>query len=378
MDKNRLLLYLTVFLIMGLSNAVIPVLPEIAASGEGSAGVLASGLLFSGYFIGALVMMMPFGLLSDRYDGTRLIVFAILLTLVSGIVLLVSENLVVLVLARLAEGIACGAFFPVAYAMLSEYEERSRYIGEFNFLLNAGLALGVALAGYLAHWYVKGGIFIFTLMAIPFLITGVMILKQGNSNYERGQKVRAKDPDELPGLRTIAGHFTNARYSRIWIISFLLFGISGVLTAFYPDYSQDILSKTALGLSIAAMYVSAMIANIAVGRMNLHYNQMIRAGVAIAATGTLISIAYPLSGFALIGAGSGTGMVGLPLAVANMKIQRGLAMGIFNTCTYAGIGMMPILAGVFLGILGFEVIFAACAIVLLLSLLAKDRLKSES
>ena len=39
--------------------------------------------------------------------------------------------------------------------------------------------------------------------------------------------------------------------------------------------------------------------------------------------------------------------------------------------------MMPILAGVFLGILGFEAIFAACAIVLLLSLLAKDRLKSE-
>jgi MFS family permease len=377
MDKNRLLLYFTVFLIMGLSNAVIPVLPEIAASGEGGAGVLASGLLFSGYFIGALVMMMPFGLLSDRYDGTRLIVFSILLTLVSGIVLLVSENLVVLVLARLAEGIACGAFFPVAYAMLSEYKERSRYIGEFNFLLNAGLALGVALAGYLAHWYIKGGIFIFTLMAIPFLMIGVMILKQGNRNYERDQKVRVKEP-ETPGVRTIAGHFTNAKYSRIWLISFLLFGISGVLIAFYPDYSQDILSKTELGLSIAAMYVSAMIANIAVGRMNLHYNQMIRAGVAIAATGTLISIAYPLPGFALIGAGSGTGMVGLPLAVANMKIQRGLAMGIFNTCIYAGIGLMPVFAGVFLGILGFEAIFAACAIVLLLSLLARDRLKSES
>ncbi|MDG6251564.1 MAG: MFS transporter, partial [Methanocalculus sp.] len=84
MDKNRLLIYFTVFLIMGLSNAVIPVLPEIAASGERSAGVLASSLLFSGYFIGALVMMLPFGLLSDRYDGLRLVVFSILMTLVSG------------------------------------------------------------------------------------------------------------------------------------------------------------------------------------------------------------------------------------------------------------------------------------------------------
>ena len=377
MDKNRLLLYFTVFLIMGLSNAVIPVLPEIAASGEGSTGVLASGLLFSGYFIGALVMMLPFGLLSDRYDGLRLIVFSILLTLVSGVVLLVSENLFVLVLARLAEGVACGAFFPVAYAMLSGYAEKRRYIGEFNFLLNAGLALGVALAGYLAQWHIKGGIFIFTALAILLLIAGAMILKQDNRSHETSPKMRVKEPD-IPGVRIIAGHFTNAKYSRIWIITFLLFGISGVVIAFYPDYSQEILSKTELGISIAAMYVSAMIANIAAGRLDLNYRQMIRAGIAIAATGTLLTIVHPLSGFALIGAGSGTGMVGLPLAVTNMRIQRGLAMGIFNTCIYAGIGLMPVFAGVFLGILGFEAIFAACAIILLLSLLIKDRLKSES
>jgi predicted MFS family arabinose efflux permease len=292
-------------------------------------------------------------------------------------VLLVSENLLVLVLARLAEGVACGAFFPVAYARLSEYEEKSRYIGEFNFLLNAGLALGVALAGYLAQWYIKGGIFIFTAMAILLLIAGAMILKQDYRSHETSPKVRVKET-EISGVRTIAGHFTNSKYSRIWIITFLLFGITGVVIAFYPDYSQETLSKTTLGISIAAVYVSAMIANIAAGRLNLHYRQMIRAGIAIAATGTLLTIVHPLSGFALIGAGSGIGMVGLPLAVTNMRIRRGLAMGIFNTCIYAGIGLMPVFAGVFLGILGFEAIFAACAIVLLLSLLIKDRLKSES
>ncbi|WP_319507360.1 MFS transporter [uncultured Methanolobus sp.] len=377
MDKNRLLLYFTVFLIMGLSNAVIPVLPEIAASGEGSAGVLASSLLFSGYFIGALVMMLPFGLLSDRYNGLRLVVFSILMTLVSGIVLLVSENLLILVLARLVEGVACGAFFPVAYAMLSEYEEKSRYIGELNFFLNAGLALGVVLAGYLVQWYIKGGIFIFTAMALLFLIAGAMIMIQDHRSHETSQKVRLKEPD-IPGMRTIAGHVTNAKHSRIWIITFLLFGITGVVIAFYPEYSQETLSKTVLGISIAAMYVSAMIANIVVGRSNLHYKQMVRAGITISATGTLLTIVHPLSGFALIGVGTGTGMVGLPLAVTNMRIQRGLAMGIFNTCIYAGIGLMPVFAGVFLGILGFEAIFAAFAILLLLSLLIKDRLKSVS
>lgn len=235
MDKNRLLLYLTVFLIMGLSNAAIPVLPEMAASGQGSDRVFASSLLFSGYFIGALATMLPFGMLSDRYEGQKLIIMAILLTLVSGMVLLVSGNLYVLVAARLAEGIACGAFFPAAYAILSEYKEKGRYIGEFNFLLNAGLALGVALAGYVAHWYLKGGIFIFTLMAVSLLIAAIMIVWGGNKGHKVRKKVRINEPDEMPDVPTIAGHFTNPTYSRIWMISFLLFGISGVLTAFYPD-----------------------------------------------------------------------------------------------------------------------------------------------
>lgn len=383
MDKNRLLLYMTVFLIMGLSNSVIPVLPEIAALWQGNGGVLASSLLFSGYFIGALLTMLPFGMLSDRYEKRSLILIAITLTLVSGVVLLTSGNLYMLVLARLIEGVACGAFFPVAYALLSEYPQRNRYIGEFNFLLNAGLAAGVALAGYLAEWHIRGGVLVFTLMAVLVLAAGISALRRGDAGpgmtQTKSKKVRVdRREDKLPSPGTIAGHFADRDFYRIWVISFLLFGISGVLTAFYPEYSQDMLSKTALGLSIAAMYVSAMAANIVVGRMDIQYNILIRGGVMIAVCGALLAIAYPLPGFALIGAGSGAAMIGLPVAVAHMRIPRGLAMGIFNTYTYAGMGLMPVIAGILLLFSGFEFVFAVCAIVLLLSLSLRDRLESES
>lgn len=371
---------MTVFLIMGLSNSVIPVLPEMATMGEEDSGVLASSLLFSGYFIGALFSMLPFGLLSDRYENQKLILLAITLTLVSGAMLMTSDNLYILVIARLVEGIACGAFFPVAYATLSEYHERNRYIGEFNFLLNAGLAAGVAMAGYLADWLIRGGILIFTMMAVFILIAGIVFIGRQSAGSDRTlngcKKMRVdRQDDELPSYGTIAGNFANKVFYRIWVISFLLFGISGVLTAFYPEYSQDMLSKTALGLSIAAMYISAMTANIVVGRTNIQYGILIRGGVMIAVAGALLAIAYPLPGFALLGTGSGAAMIGLPVAVAHMRIPRGLAMGIFNTYTYAGMGLMPVIAGILLLFSGFEIVFAVCAIVLLLSLSLRDRLE---
>ncbi len=373
MDKNRFLLYSTVFLIMGLSNAVIPVLPEIVAGNHGTYGAFASSLLFSGYFIGALITMLPFGFLSDRYDRLKFIVLAIFLTLISGLTLLLTENLYILVIARLVEGSACGAFFPVAYALLSEYEARTRYIGEFNFLLNAGLAVGVALAGYLAGWYIKGGIILFTGIASILSVAGISLL----SGRSRSEKVRVNDTTSKPDLNRIASHFINLNYLRIWIITFLLLGLTGVIIAFYPDYSQDFLSKTALGLSIAALYLSAMVSNIVVGRMNLNYNYMIRAGILIAVAGTLVAIHHPVLGFTLIGIGSGTGIIGLPVAVSHMNIERGLAMGVFNTYTYAGLGLMPLFAGAFLGILGFEAIFVASAILLFMSFFLRDSLKSE-
>jgi len=361
---------------MGLSDAVIPVLPELAAANNGSNGAFASSLLFSGYFIGALLTMLPFGILADRYDHLRFIVLSVLLTLVSGMFLAISDNLYILIVARFMEGSACGAFFPAAYAMLSEYVNKNRYIGELNFLLNAGLALGVAIAGYLTQWFIRGGIFLFTgLAGILFLIGLLMLRSQPNI-----VRIKSKEPfttSVISEIRKFRFILFNKNYISIWITTFLLFGISGVLMAFYPDFSKDFLSKTELGVTIGLLYVSSMITNIVVGRANINYREMIKYGIIIASLGTLISIKYPLIGFTLIGVGTGAGMIGLPIAVTHMNIKKGVAMGFFNTSTYAGLGIMPILLGFFLNTLGFQLLFAISALILFLSIFFKDGLKSE-
>jgi MFS family permease len=376
-DKNRFLLYSTVFLIMGLSDSVIPVLPELAAAHRSSSSAFASSLLFSGYFIGALITMIPFGILADRYDHMKFIVLSVLLTFISGLFLAVTDNLYLLIIARFLEGSACGAFFPAAYAMLSDYVDKNRYIGEFNFLLNAGLALGVGIAGYLAQWFIKGGIFLFTALAGVLFLVSILSLKHHNNTVIIKNVAHFKLSDKS-GFQQLKSVFSDRNYTSTWITAFLLFGITGVIIAFYPDYSKSFLSKTELGIAIALLYVCSMITNIIVGRIDIKYRDMIKYGIIVASLGTLVAIKYPLSGFALIGIGSGAGMIGLPIAVSHMNIKKGFAMGFFNTCTYAGLGMMPIFFGLFLDSFGFVSIFSISALVLFLSVFLKDGLKSES
>jgi len=376
MKKDRFLVYATVFLIMGLSNAVIPVLPELTSSDHAAHSALASSLLFSAYFIGALLTMLPFGLLSDRYGKKKLIVFSMFLTSVAGIMLLGLENTYWLTLARLIEGTACGAFFPSAHSLLSEYKEKSRFFGEFNFLLNAGLAAGVVISGYIAQDHIKGGIFLFTVSSVLLLLIGIRDLY--NAEKVRDEKTSRSVNLQIRSISEIKNISFQKNYLLIWSSSFLLFGVTGVALALYPDYSAGLLSKVELGMALAGMYASSMITNLIAGRIRLHYGLMIRSGLSLAALGTILAVYYPVHGFILIGMGSGIGLIGLPVAVSYMQNDRGLLMGIFNTYTYAGLGFMPIIAGALVPELGFRMVFFFCSLALCLPLLMKNRLESES
>ena len=370
MNTDKILLYASVFVMMGLSDAAIPVLPELASSYHLSYGPIASSLLFSSYFLGALVTMLPFGILADRHGNIRFIFLGIFLTAISGILIMISNDLWILSIARFIEGSACGAFFPAAFSMLSEFKNRNRCIGEFNFLLNGGLASGVAISGLLATTSIKGGILIFTIASGAVLLLALPKLIYSKSPTAKHAHRKISEDIAIEVKRTTSTLFDN-RFINVWILSFILFGSTGVLVAFYPDYSADILTKTELGAAIAGLYISAMITSLLVGRSLIKYNTMIRVGMGISAIGALLAIQHPISGFIILGAGSGIAMVGLPLAASHMDTDRGLAMGLFNTCTYGGLALAPLIAGLFINHVGFVPIFLISALILSASILLK-------
>ncbi len=385
MNPKKLILYSSVFAIQGLSNAIIPILPELA--GEGNASPAISSLLYSGYFIGAFLTLFPFGILADRIGNLKVAGLGITLTVISGLFISFSDNLWILGISRFVEGLGCGAFFPAAFSMIAEWKDSQRSMGEFNFLLNAGLAAGVFLSGMLAEIGIKTAISIFTILsgfsfalllpeARELVFSGSSGRKKEKSGASNHKGASGKQPETPLNLKP-AGYLEKFRQAfsesglwKIWGISVLLYGATGILTANYADYSADFLTKPELGLAIAASYVAAMLSSLAAGRTGANYKKIVRTGLILAAAGVLLSVKIPLLAFFLIGAGGGAAVIGLVTAVSKIS-SSGFTMGIFNTGIYAGLGIVPIFGSLFIEPLGYETVFLGSSLVLLMMLFIK-------
>jgi len=278
-------------------------------------------------------------------------------------------------IARLIEGFACGAFLPAAFTVLSKLRNPGRYIGEFVFLFNAGLAAGAFLSGMLADTYLKGAIVIFTVFA--FLLTIYLISKyRGLVDPEsEGKENIFKVPENSDLFRKPyreIKELLNRGNSGLWLSSFLLNGAIGVLVAYYPDYSLGTITKAQLGISISSLYVCAMVASLLGGHFKVKEKNLIRIGIGFSTLGVLSAIKYPLFGFSSLGGGSGVATVGFALAVARMNADRGLAMGLFNTTIYAGLSLAPIIAGLFTDVMSFEKLFIVNGCILAGTLMLRE------
>jgi MFS family permease len=356
---DRIMLYLSVFVIMGISDAIVPILPELS-NGTALTNGAASSLIFSSFFIGALLTMIPFGVLSDSYGNRLFIIIGIILTLISGLAIIISDDIWIIIIARFMEGAGCGAFFPAALSMLSYFKKRGQYIGEFNSLLNLGLASGLLMAGILVTpTVIKNGVILFEGLIIPVFMISMMVL----INNGRGDQTSRKSEFTL-FLRKSGNVLSNKEYMPIWILSFILFGSGGVLIALYSDYSADNLEKGMLGTYLASVYLGAMTTSFVGGRLSIGNDVLVKSGMLITGVGTLVSIFHPL-GLTLMGAGSGLGLVGLVTGVSYLKVEKGLIMGVFNTCTYAGLGIVPLISGLMLSTLEYKGVFFINGILLI-------------
>ena len=150
----------------------------------------------------------------------------------------------------------------------------------------------------------------------------------------------------------------------------IFYGTTGLLSANYPNYSADFLTKPELGLAISASYLAAMLSSLIAGRTSINSKNTVRIGITLAAAGIFFSVKLPLLAFFLIGAGGGAAMVGLIMTVSRIN-SSGFSMGLFNTGIYAGLGLGPILGSFFLELLGYETVFFGSAFVLLTVLFVK-------
>ncbi|PKL61105.1 MAG: MFS transporter [Methanomicrobiales archaeon HGW-Methanomicrobiales-2] len=326
-----------IFVVMALSNAVVPVLPDFA---EGAA---LQGAVYAAYFLGTFVTVLPAGIASDRIGRVPLIRAGLLLTLVSGVLILLFPSGLPLLAFRGVEGIGAGLFFSAALAWANSHPSSGQLSGYVMAALNLGLVVGLLATGWLdaaldSH---LAGIALFTVLAVPALGMGFAIRES-----ERGEFARA----DLPAIVR--------NYFWLFVAAVVLVGMTGAVAAIYPGYTGN--DPSLLALQLATINLATVVALIVAPRFTLRPVPTIRISSLLMA-GAVVAGYFTPYAFPVIGALAGVIIVAALAFLAETKIQQGVMTGLFNTATYAGFTLLPALAGLVAGELGFLAAFLLLA-----------------
>ena len=328
--RQRLPLLAGIFAIMALSNAIVPVLPSFAEE-----AIWLQSAIYSAYFLGAFLTVLPAGILADRVGNVVLIRTGLLLTVASGILMVIYPLALPVFLARCLEGIGAGLFVSSALSWVNSQADHVRLSGYFIAALNIGLVSGLLGTGWLAESAGRlGGMILFTAIAGISLFSSAFVRKSEADMRARGD------------LRSIiTGNFW------LFLSAVILTGITGVVTALYPEYTGE--SAALLSIQIGTMYMATIVTSIIAPQFRLQPVPTIRlASVAMAAGLFWCYLAPPfgtaaiLAGFALIGGFAGFAINAQLAYLAEAGVKQGSVMGLYNTSSYAGLTFLPFIAGI--------------------------------
>lgn len=343
--RQRFTLLLGIFVVMALSNAIVPVLPEFA---EGTA---LQGSVFAAYFFGALVTVLPAGILSDRYGRILFLRTGLAITTLSGLLIVVVTDPLAVLGARLAEGIGAGLFVPAAMSWMNSQPDHERLTGWFMGALNLGLLIGVYGTGWFSAMMeaATGGLFLFTAVSIVPLLLSLTV----------------REGPVVPGgvMRLLE---EGGRYLWLYLSALILLGATGVVSALYPQFSGG--SPALLSVEIGMMYLATMITVVAASHVPLQPVPTIRVVAILMALSVVICYFSPI-GFVMVGGFAGIAISAQLAFLAETGMPQGAVMGLFNVSTYSGMSLLPFLGGLIVQysgenfLLAFLVTAVLCTIV---------------
>lgn len=153
---TKITLLLGAFSAMAFSNALVPVLAEIAPDAS------VQGLLYAAYFFGAFATVFPVGWLSDKTGRAPLLKIGLFGTFASAILLfLVYPNLILSVVFRALEGIFTGVFAAAAFSYVNSQDDHLKLSGVYIALMNIGMVAGLVISGFLAFLHPYAGVLFF-------------------------------------------------------------------------------------------------------------------------------------------------------------------------------------------------------------------------
>ena len=186
----------TFLILLGLSM-VSPILPTYAESFQVSYTLV--GFVVSSFAVTRMILDMPAGLLSRRFDKKKIMISGLLLLSVSSVLAGMAPNYIILVIARMIEGAGSALYVTTAtvfLAQISGEEKRGQWMSLYMGMLLLGAIFGPTFGGILADTYdIRAPFFgyaIITGLAVIPTLTLPKLTNSGNvsSSFELGEILR--------------------------------------------------------------------------------------------------------------------------------------------------------------------------------------------
>lgn len=339
----------------------IPVLPLFAASlGAGPAQV---GMINGVFMLTTGVLSIPAGLLVDRLGRRIPAVGGILATAASSLLVAQCSTPAQMTAAYVLFGAGLAAFAPSMLSQVADAMPRERLgqaYGWYTTGIYVAMTLGPATGGFLGKnvglrqvFQLSGGLLLLVAAAAIVLLP-------------RAQARRMSDFRSM--VAASIGLFRNRVLLACLLATVGICMGFGTFLSFLPLYASGKgIDPAGVGLVFAAHGLANVVCRIPVG---IACDRLDRRGIVAAG---LFLFAFALSSAGLCEhTGSltvcavlmGTGMalaftaLGALIAESVPSAQRGLAMGMFNSCIYLGLMGGSTVLGAFVGTIGYAAVFA--------------------
>ena len=349
--------------------------------------------IYAVFAIGVIVSLFLVGHLSDWHGRRRVLAPAVLLSLISGIVLVSSTDLTALIVARVLNGLSVGAVTATATAWLAELHanhrpnasnRRAQVVATAANL--GGIGFGPLVSGFLAQYVAHPLVVPYAAFIVALAVAVVAILLTPETR-------ELADPPRYRPQRVAVPDGARRRYfasALAVLIAFAAFGVFSALAGTFLAGTLGHPSRALAGATVFAVFAAGVVAQS--GSSDWSLRRLLATGmttmlaglslVVVAAWLSTPSLALFVVGGALTGAGAGAlfkGALGTVVAVATEDGRAEALAGLFLG-GYIGLAVPIIGVGVSLqfttprvALLAFAIAVAATTAIAARFLFADER-----